>query len=311
MATADDGGERPDEERSRPVRSKPTILRRSRERREPRLGANLPRGVRKALDDYPIPSMTRRRRRRPGRDARRRLASLGYISATAAPVVRSDAPRPADMTRLIAVIERASGLFVQEKYARRSRYSSRFWPATPTISTRRCASPCRTRCSATSRRRWTPSAGPPSRSRFHRRPHYLGLHYARTNRIEQAAPLLEPVVAASPQRRGSGRRPGAGSRAAREDRRGGRAVSAGIGPAADDSGGAGSSRRAGHERAADGDGDCGVREGARDGGRPLPHDLELGVLYLSARDLDKARAALDRIPVSHPEYAMACSSAPR
>ena len=35
------------------------------------------------------------------------------------------------------------------------------------------------------------------------------------------------------------------------------------------------------------------------------HDLELGVLYLSARDLDKARAALDRIPVSHPEYAMA------
>ena len=34
-------------------------------------------------------------------DARRRLASLGYIGATAAPVVRRDAPRPADMTRLI------------------------------------------------------------------------------------------------------------------------------------------------------------------------------------------------------------------
>jgi tetratricopeptide (TPR) repeat protein len=35
------------------------------------------------------------------------------------------------------------------------------------------------------------------------------------------------------------------------------------------------------------------------------HDLELGVLYLAARDLDKARAALDRVPVSHPGYAMA------
>jgi len=35
------------------------------------------------------------------------------------------------------------------------------------------------------------------------------------------------------------------------------------------------------------------------------HDLELGVLYLSARELDKTRAALDRVPPSHPEYAMA------
>ena len=35
------------------------------------------------------------------------------------------------------------------------------------------------------------------------------------------------------------------------------------------------------------------------------HDLELGVLYLSARDLDEARAALDRVPASHPEYPMA------
>ena len=70
-----------------------------------------------------------------------------------------------------------------------------------TISTRRCASPSRTRCSATSRRRSTRSGG---RSRL--APDspdvrtYLGLHYARTNRIDQAAPLLEQVVAASPQR---------------------------------------------------------------------------------------------------------------
>ena len=29
------------------------------------------------------------------------------------------------------------------------------------------------------------------------------------------------------------------------------------------------------------------------------------MLYLSARELDKARTALDRVQVSHPEYAMA------
>jgi len=35
------------------------------------------------------------------------------------------------------------------------------------------------------------------------------------------------------------------------------------------------------------------------------HDLELGVLYLAAGRYDDARNALDRVPPSHPEYAMA------
>jgi hypothetical protein len=35
------------------------------------------------------------------------------------------------------------------------------------------------------------------------------------------------------------------------------------------------------------------------------HDLELGVLYLSARRFQEARDALDRVPPSHPEYPMA------
>jgi hypothetical protein len=44
---------------------------------------------------------------------------------------------------------------------------------------------------------------------------------------------------------------------------------------------------------------------------PLPHpelyqyDLELGVLYLAARRYADARTALDRVPRSHPGYAMA------
>jgi tetratricopeptide (TPR) repeat protein len=35
------------------------------------------------------------------------------------------------------------------------------------------------------------------------------------------------------------------------------------------------------------------------------NDLELGVLYLAARRYDDARAALDRVPPSHPDYPMA------
>jgi tetratricopeptide (TPR) repeat protein len=40
-------------------------------------------------------------------------------------------------------------------------------------------------------------------------------------------------------------------------------------------------------------------------GSTFAHDLELGVLYLAARRLDEARAALDRVPPSHPGYPMA------
>jgi Tfp pilus assembly protein PilF len=40
-------------------------------------------------------------------------------------------------------------------------------------------------------------------------------------------------------------------------------------------------------------------------GAAFTHDLELGVLYLDARRLAEARDALDRVPASHPGYAMA------
>jgi len=40
-------------------------------------------------------------------------------------------------------------------------------------------------------------------------------------------------------------------------------------------------------------------------GGAFAHDLELGVLYLAARRFPEARDALDRVPPSHPAYAMA------
>ncbi len=65
-------------------------------------GSNLSAALRKALDDYPVPSPEAARAPENLTDeARRNLASLGYVSASAPPVVRKDAPRPADMVRTL------------------------------------------------------------------------------------------------------------------------------------------------------------------------------------------------------------------
>jgi tetratricopeptide (TPR) repeat protein len=40
-------------------------------------------------------------------------------------------------------------------------------------------------------------------------------------------------------------------------------------------------------------------------GPAFRHDLELGALYLAARRLEDARAALDRVPRTHPAWPMA------
>ena len=80
-------------------------------------GTSLPADMRKALDDYPIPSLGANSTPEGlSEEARRNLASLGYVSGTATPIVRTDAPRPADMTALFPVIDEASNLFVQERY---------------------------------------------------------------------------------------------------------------------------------------------------------------------------------------------------
>src|SRR4030095_16788236 len=81
-------------------------------------GVSLAPDFRKKLEEYPIPSPEGARAPDTLDDAaRRRLASLGYVSAGAAPVVRKDAPRPADMTHLFEALDKASGLFASGDYA--------------------------------------------------------------------------------------------------------------------------------------------------------------------------------------------------
>lgn len=93
----------------------------ARDPREERDLAEQPAVSRRARDaarDYPPPAAS-------GADAAssalsaddlRRLASLGYVSGSARPSLRPEAPRPADMIHLLPAIERASGLFVAERY---------------------------------------------------------------------------------------------------------------------------------------------------------------------------------------------------
>ena len=236
-------------------------------------GGNLPAAIRDALDDYPVPV--------PGQsgapeamsdEARRNLASLGYVSATARPVVRRDAPRPIDMVALFPVIERASTLFVRGQYAQAipvleeilakdahnldaalrlaTSYSSLGRDARAVEAFRRAAA--------------IAPDSPDVRL-------YLALHYARTGEWPRALPMLERLVAEMPDRLVAWETLGE------------------------------LLMRAGRTEPA-----IGAFERARAlAGPGFRHDLELGVLYLDARRLDDARRALDRVPPSHPGYPMA------
>ena len=133
-------------------------------------GANLSPALRKALDDYPVPSPEAARAPENLTDeARRNLASLGYVSASTPPVVRKDAPRPADMVGALRHAREGVGTLRRRSGTRRSsRCSRRSSRPIRTTSTRRCVWRRRTRRSARTRRRSRRSRGPP-RSRRARR----------------------------------------------------------------------------------------------------------------------------------------------
>jgi tetratricopeptide (TPR) repeat protein len=237
---------------------------------------------------------------------RQKLASLGYVSATAAPVVRKDAPRPVDMVGLFDALEDASALFVQAKYTQVIPLLERILAqdpynldATLRLATAHSALGHEAKALAAFRR--AGELAPKSDDvRL-----YLALHYARGKDWAQAAPVLEQIVAASPERLPAveglavvrarqGRLDEAVDllwnayelrtpTAAELVRLGGMAMEAGRTDTAIDA----------FERARKAQGEA------------FRQDLELGVLYLSVRRFADARSALDRVPASHPSYPMA------
>jgi choline-sulfatase len=268
--------------------------------------ARLSRPLRTALRDYPAPSRDALRPPDLGSEERERLASLGYVSAGAAPVVRKDAPRPADMARLFDVIDRASFLFVNERYAEAIPLLERIRSEDPwnLDVTLRLATAHSALGHEKEARRMFDRAGEIAPGSQDVRA-YLALHYARGKEWQRSGPLLEQVLAAAPDRLPAlealasvREREGQTSEAialrqriyalrqptgAELVRLGLLAMSEQRTPLAIES-----------------------LEKARSlQGAAFAHDLELGVLYLAERRLPEARDALDRLLASHPNQPMA------
>jgi tetratricopeptide (TPR) repeat protein len=273
------------------------------------LGASsdLSRPLRTALRDYPVPApATARVPDTLSEDARRKLASLGYVGGGAAPVVRKDAPRPADMTRLFDVLERASDLFVREDYARAVPLLERILAEDPhnldaalRLATAHSARGHEAQAARAFAKAEEIAPGSPDVRA------YLALHYARGREWPRAAPLLEQVVAESPQRL-----PALEALARIRERQGRPGEAADLwqrvyalrSPTAPEALRLGALAMSAERTAIA----IEAFEKARAAqGTGFAHDLELGALYLDARRLAEARDALDRVPASHPAYPMA------
>jgi tetratricopeptide (TPR) repeat protein len=239
----------------------------------------LPAGTRKNLDDYPVPSPDAAHA--PAgldADAARRLAALGYVSGAAAPVVRRDAPRPADMTALFPIMDRAAALFGAAEYAqaipvlRRILASdSRNLDARLRLAT--CYSSLGREQQALDAFREAAAIAPNSQDVRT----YLALHYARSKDWERAVPVLEQVVKESPDR------------ATAVEALGGLKVREGE-----------AAMQRGDTAAA-----VAAFERARQlQGSTFAHDLELGVLAMDARRFEDARVALDRALAAKPDDPM-------
>ena len=241
-------------------------------------------------------------------DDRRKLASLGYVSAGAAPVVRKDAPRPADMVRLFDAHRTRVGS-VRRGAVRGGDPAARRDPRGGSAQSRRVAAAGDCALGARARRSRALEAFRRAAAIAPRSPDvrmYLALHYARSRQDERAEPLLEKIVAESPERVPALEALAAMRRTPAAHRRRARRCAAG-------------STRFGSRRPPSRSRSASWRwrrrqtmaaiesfETARRAqGAAFMHDLELGVLYLAARRYSEARAALDRVPRSHPEWPMA------
>jgi tetratricopeptide (TPR) repeat protein len=269
-------------------------------------GAAVSRPVRTALRDYPVPSLEPRAADTLGDEERRKLASLGYVSAGAQPAARKDAPRPADMARLFDLLDKASGLFVREEYARVVPLLEKILAedpgnldATLRLATAHSALGHEERALRAFRKAGEIAPG----SQDVRT--YLALHYARGKEWPRAVPLLERIVAETPDRlpalealavvRERQGRPAdaiALRRRIYEMRRPSAAELVRLGELAMEAQATAPAIEA-------------FEKARALQGPAFANDLELGVLYLAARRFAEARDSLDRVAPSHPAYPMA------
>lgn len=260
-----------------------------------------------ALRDYPIPSPGESRPPQSlDEAARKSLASLGYISSSATPEVRKNAPRPADMMPLLELIEKGSGLFVAGRYAACLPVFEKVLAADPfnlDAALRLATAHSALGHDAKAIELFTRAAEISPKSIDVRA--YLGLHLARTPRWQEAVPMLEAALAASPDRL-----PVLEALARLRERQGRMEEAVAL------------REKAFTFRPPTAAELCELGEMDMGLGRTAPaidayeraraldpsgfrHDFELGLLYLDARRFAEARDALERVQPTHPEYAMA------
>lgn len=262
--------------------------------------------VRQALRAYPLPSATTAPAPAVSAETRRRLASLGYADWSGAVVARADAPRPRDMASLFADLDRGSGLFASGDYPAASAVFERVIEHDPenlmvvlrlAVAQSLTDHPEQALALFERARRIQPGSSDVR--------HYLGMHYLRSGRIDQAEPLLESVLAETPDRL-----PAVVGMAEIRERQQRldeacalleRAAGLEAAPAA-------ALAHLGELRMAQGRTELATaafeRALAADPDA-FRHQLELGVLYLAAQRLVEARDQLDRVGRDHPGYAMA------
>ena len=270
--------------------------------------ASLSRDVRAALRDYPVPSLQEAATSVTPADAeeRRKLASLGYVASEVKPVVRKDSPRPADMAALFPILDQAAGLFVRDEYAKAIPLLEQILERDPhnldaalRLATSHSALGHDAQAvAAYERAQAIAPESPDVRT-------YLALHSARGNDWKKAEPMLEQILAQSPDRV-----PAIEALALIREREGRFADAitlrqrlqtlrsptpaelAHLGVLAMQVGQTSTAIDAFEKaRAAE--------------GTAFENNLELGVLYLAAGRLTEAREALDRVPSSSPAYPVA------
>ncbi len=269
--------------------------------------ANLSRQARAALREYPIPSTAAQASAGALSDEeQRKLAALGYVSSVARPVVRADAPRPADMAPMFALLDKAARLFVHEQYAEAIPLLEQILVKDP--HNLDAALRLATAHSALGHEKDALAA-------FHRAAviapdspdirTYLALHLARTSQWRNAVPMLERIVTETPDKV-----PALEALALLRVRQGQvedavvfrQRIYALRSPTASEL------TQLGQMQMEIGQTMPAIEslEKARAmDNAAFKHDLELGVLYLASQRFEEARAALDRVPESDSAYAMA------
>ncbi|HEX3580173.1 MAG TPA: sulfatase-like hydrolase/transferase [Thermoanaerobaculia bacterium] len=262
--------------------------------------ASLSREQRATLRDYPIPSLAEAANAASPGDSeeRKKLASLGYVTADVKPVVRKDAPRPADMAPLFPILDEAASLFVREEYAKSIPLLQEILVKDPhnldaalRLATAESALGHDERAVAAFERAQAIAPDSPDVRT------YFALHLARTKDWKRAEPMLEQVLAQTPEKV-----PAIEALESIREREGRLADAVTLlqklytlrAPSGAESAHLGTlAMRVGDTNAA-------ITAFEKVSG----HDLELGVLYLAAHRFPEARDALDRIPPSHPDYPM-------